>query len=151
MAGATVSEAGAAATAGGRVHVFTFQVRFSDIDSFQHVNNVVFVRYLEDARTAMLFVDPVSDGGERFGGLVVGRHAIEYRNPLRFTAEPIRVETTVRDVSPVRFTLDYDIRDDETHYVRAESLIVAYDVPRGRPRRLTATEYAYLARYRAAP
>jgi acyl-CoA thioester hydrolase len=47
----------------------------------------------------------------------------------------------------VRFTLQYEIRDDEELYVTARSVLVAYDVEREAPRRLTADEMSYLRRF----
>ncbi|WP_049568111.1 acyl-CoA thioesterase [Nonomuraea sp. SBT364] len=122
-------------------------VRFADIDSQGHVNNVRFLDYLEDARWGMLHVDPFKAGEVPFKGLVVSRHEIDYRRPLGYRAEPVRVETWVTEIRPVRFTLSYEIRDDEGLYVTAASVLVAYDVEREAPRRLTPDELAYLKRF----
>ncbi|WP_336210038.1 acyl-CoA thioesterase [Nonomuraea sp. LPB2021202275-12-8] len=122
-------------------------VRFADIDSQGHVNNVRFFDYLEDARLGMLHVDPYKAGDAPFKGLVVARHEIDYRRPLGFRAEPVRVETWVTELRPVRFTLQYEIRDDEELYVTAKSVLVAYDVERAAPRRLAAGELSYLRRF----
>lgn len=46
-------------------HVYEFHLRFGDIDSQGHVNNVKFVGYLEDARLEMLHGDPVRKGSSR--------------------------------------------------------------------------------------
>jgi acyl-CoA thioester hydrolase len=122
-------------------------VRFADIDSQGHVNNVRFLDYLEDARLGMLYVDRQKAGDTPFKGLVVSRHEIDYKRPLGFRAEPVRVETWVTDLRAVRFTLEYEIRDDEELYVTARSVLAAYDVEREAPRRLTADERSYLRRF----
>ncbi|WP_408638160.1 acyl-CoA thioesterase [Nonomuraea corallina] len=122
-------------------------VRFADIDSQGHVNNVRFLDYLEDARWGMLHVDPYKAGDPPFKGLVVARHEIDYRRPLGFRAEPVRVETWVTELGRVRFTLRYEIRDDDEVYVTALSTMVAYDAERAAPRRLTEDEMAYLKRF----
>jgi acyl-CoA thioester hydrolase len=128
-------------------HVFLRMVRFADIDSQGHVNNVRFLDYLEDARFGMFHIDPYNAGEQPFKGLVVTRHEIDYRRPLGFRSEPVRVETWVTEIRPVRFTLAYEIRDDEDLYVTATSVIVAYDVERAAPRRLTEDELVQLKRY----
>ncbi|GAA4961100.1 thioesterase family protein [Nonomuraea thailandensis] len=130
-------------------HVYPRVVRFGDIDSQGHVNNVRFLDYLEDARFGMLSIDPYVAGDEPFKGLVVTRHEIDYRRPLGFRAQPVRVETWVTEIRAVRFTLQYEIRDDEGLYVTAKSVMAAYDVERAAPRRLTENERAYLKRYAA--
>ncbi|MER7505731.1 thioesterase family protein [Nonomuraea pusilla] len=122
-------------------------VRFADVDSQGHVNNVRFLDYLEDARFAMFAIEPHQAGQAPFQGLVVARHEIDYRRPLGFRPDPVRVETWVTEVRPVRFTLQYEIRDDEELYVTARSLIVAYDVERAAPRRLTEDELACLKQF----
>ncbi|WP_067179049.1 acyl-CoA thioesterase [Microtetraspora niveoalba] len=136
-----------AAAPADRRHVFHRQVRFADIDSLGHVNNVRFFDFLEDARLGMLFVDPVREGGRPHQGLVVARHEIDYRRPLMFRPDPVRVETWVTEIKPVRFTLAYEIKDDEQVFVEARSVMVAYDVESARPRRLTEDELAYLKRF----
>ncbi|MBE1586381.1 acyl-CoA thioesterase [Nonomuraea angiospora] len=122
-------------------------MRFADIDSQDHVNNVRFLDYLEDARFGMFHIDPYNAGEEPFKGLVVTRHEIDYRRPLGFRAEPVRVETWVTEIRSVRFTIQYEIRDDTDVYVTATSVLAAYDVERAAPRRLTESELAYLKRF----
>ncbi|MBB5773317.1 thioesterase family protein [Nonomuraea angiospora] len=122
-------------------------MRFADIDSQDHVNNVRFLDYLEDARFGMFHIDPYNAGEEPFKGLVVTRHEIDYRRPLGFRAEPVRVETWVTEIRSVRFTIQYEIRDDSDVYVTATSVLAAYDVERAAPRRLTEGELAYLKRF----
>ncbi|MFG2077881.1 acyl-CoA thioesterase [Nonomuraea maritima] len=130
-------------------HVHPRTVRFADVDSQGHVNNVRFLDYLEDARFAMLSIDPVREGGEPFKGMVVTRHEVDYRRPLGFRAEPVRVETWVTELRTVRFTLEYEILDEAGVYVTAKSVIAAYDVERAAPRRLSENELLYLKRYQA--
>ncbi|MED7930859.1 thioesterase family protein [Nonomuraea sp. LP-02] len=132
---------------GPRRHVYLRAVRFGDVDSQGHVNNVRFLDYLEDARFGMFAIDPHNAGEEPFGGLVVTRHEIDYRRPLGFRPQPVRVETWVEEVRAVRFRLRYEIVDDDELYVTATSVIAAYDVERAAPRRLTEAELAYLKRF----
>ncbi|MFB9881364.1 acyl-CoA thioesterase [Planobispora siamensis] len=133
----------------GHRHVFPRAVRFADIDSLGHVNNVRYFDYLEDARLAMFHIDPHREGLDPFRGLVIARHEIDYRRPLTFRPDPVRVETWVSEIRPVRFTLDYEIRDDHEVFVHARSVLVAYDVQKSAPRRLNEDELAYLRRFAA--
>ncbi|WP_327090446.1 acyl-CoA thioesterase [Nonomuraea sp. NBC_01738] len=125
-------------------------MRFADVDSLGHVNNVRFFDYLEDARFAMLHVDPHRAGEEPFSDMVVARHEIEYRRPLTFRAEPVLVETWITQVRAVQFTVEHEVRDEREVFVTARSVIVAYDVGRGAPRRLTESEKSYLKRFLVA-
>jgi acyl-CoA thioester hydrolase len=129
-------------------HVHEFHVRFGDIDSLGHVNNCRYLTYLEDARISMFFTDPLREGRPQLRGLVVARHEIDYKRPLLFGPDPVRVETWVTEMRAASFALAYEIRDDEHVYARASSVIVAYDVERGLTRRLTEAERSFLVAYR---
>lgn len=130
-----------------RRHVHEFNVRFGDIDMLGHVNNCRYLGYLEDARVAMLRLNPSRDGRESLQGLVVARHEIDYRRPLLFRAEPVRVESWVAEMRAAWFAIAYEIRDDEHVYATARSVLVAYDLKNSRARRLTDAETAFLTTY----
>lgn len=120
------------------------------MDAYGHVNNVQFLRYLEDARVAMLF-----DGEINFEGhLVVVRHEIDYRRPLVYRPEPVLIRTSVVELNAGSVTLAYEISDDEsadaTTYATARSVLAAYDLGAGRPRRFTTAERNWLDRFRGA-
>lgn len=141
--------AGSAERGPGRPHVYEFSIRFGDVDMYRHVNNVAFVAYLEDARTAMMFVDPVKRGLPPVGGCVVHRHEIDYLRPLPFRTDPVRMLTTVRDITAVTFKLDHELVDDEERFITATTVLAAYDVEQARPRRLRPDERTYLAEFTA--
>ncbi len=122
-------------------HVFLCPLRWSDMDSYGHVNNVVYLRYLEEARVDMLFVHAPTQGASRLAeGVVVAKHEIEYLKPLRFRPEPVRVETWVTHVGHASFNLAYEVCDPGVVYARARSMMVPYDVAESRPRRLLPEE-----------
>ena len=53
------------------------------MDAFGHVNNVVFLRYLEEARIDFMFrLAPGTERRRSRGGSVVARHEIDYMRPL---------------------------------------------------------------------
>jgi acyl-CoA thioester hydrolase len=129
-------------------HVFPCQVRWSDLDAFGHVNNVVFHTYLQEARVDFLFTHAKSLGaGGMSEGVVVARQEIDHTAPLEFTARPVRVETWVSHIGGASFTLDYEVRDDEIVYARAKSVCVAYELASKSARRLTDAERAMLSDY----
>jgi acyl-CoA thioester hydrolase len=131
-----------------RKHVHEFHVRFGDLDVLGHVNNCTYLTYLEDARVTMLRTDPLRAGREPIRGLVVARHEIDYKRPLLLGTDPVRTETWVSDLNAASFSLSYEIRDDENLYVRASTVMVAYNVEKGHARRLNERERAFLEEYR---
>ncbi|WP_131739517.1 acyl-CoA thioesterase [Actinomadura roseirufa] len=128
-------------------HVYEFNIRFGDIDSQGHVNNVKFLGYLEDARLEMFHGDPVRKGEQPVRGMVISRHEIDYRQPLLPTVYPIRVETWVTECRAASFKLAYEVLDDENVYATATSTLVAFDVSEGRLRRFTAEEREFIGRH----
>lgn len=131
-----------------RRHVYHCPLRWSDMDAFGHVNNVVFLTYLEEARVDMFF-HPDSPGAAMSGGCVVARHEIDYKKPLVHRVSPVRVEVWVTRFRAAVFELAYEVRDDDVVYATAASVLVPYDLKAERPRRLTEDERAFLASYTA--
>lgn len=118
------------------------------MDSYGHVNNVQFLRLLEEARVAMLFVEPkTADVMTLDGQLVVVRHEIDYVLPLLYRPEPIPIETWVTRIGGASFTVAYEVKDDTHVYARAQTVLAAIDKATGRARRLSPDERAWLATY----
>lgn len=128
------------------------------MDAFGHVNNVVFLRYLEEARIDWLFRlarESQPSGGSGAGedeapfsgGCVVARHEIDYLRPLLHRHEPVMIDTWVSKISAAASTLAYEIRDEDAVYARAVTVIVPYDLEKERPRRFTPYERAFLEDY----
>ncbi|MGI5468814.1 acyl-CoA thioesterase [Streptomyces sp. CA-132043] len=136
-------------------HVYSCPLRWADMDAFGHVNNVVFLRYLEEARIDFMFRLAPGDGSPSFsGGSVVARHEIDYVRPLVHRHAPVTIESWVTRISAASLTIQYEIKDaatpeqGETVYVRASTVVVPYDLEAGRPRRITAEEKSFLQEYR---
>lgn len=127
-------------------HLYSCPLRWSDMDAFGHVNNAVFIRYLEEARIDFMFRLAPGEGSESFqGGSVVARHEIDYLRPLVHRHAPVTVETWVTKVGAASLTVAYEVKDEEQVYVRASTVVVPFDFAAGRPRRITAEEKMFLA------
>lgn len=118
------------------------------MDAFGHVNNAVFVRYLEEARIDFMFRLAPGDGSPSFsGGSVVARHEIDYVRPLVHRHAPVTIESWVTKIGAASLTIAYEIKDPEQVYVRASTVVVPFDLAAGRPRRISAEEKAFLQEY----
>lgn len=126
-------------------HTYEVQVRRADMDAFNHVNNVVYLTYLDEARKDLLTGRVGS--GDVTRSVVVAKHKISYLRPLVHRAEPVRVESSVTHIGGSSFTVEHAIRDDETVYCRAESVLVTFDPVAGASRPLTEGERGALATY----
>lgn len=124
-------------------------VRWSDMDAFGVVNNVQYLRYLEQARVDLLFGTARQAGlTELTEGVVVARVEVDYRAPMRWSPEGVEVVLWVEKRGGASFTLAYEVRDDSTVYAQARTVMVAYDFSAGRPRKLLDKEREFLAGYR---
>jgi len=131
-----------------RRHVYLCPLRWADMDSFGHVNNVVYLRYLEQARVDWMFETAREAGVEKFSlGTVVARHEIDYKRPLVYRAAPVRVEIWVTKISVASFVCAYEVRDDDVVYAKAQTTLVPFDLAEQRPRRLAPEERFYLEQY----
>ena len=63
-------------------HVYECPMRWADLDMLGHVNNVVYVDYLQEARVDMLRTHARREAGELTEGVVVVRHEVTYKAPL---------------------------------------------------------------------
>ncbi|MFF7228509.1 thioesterase family protein [Streptomyces sioyaensis] len=129
-------------------HLYSCPLRWSDMDAFGHVNNAVFVRYLEEARIDFMHRLAPGDGSPSFtGGSVVARHEIDYVRPLVHRHAPVTVELWVTKISAASMTVGYEVKDEDTLYLRASTVVVPFDFTENRPRRLTAEEKTILKEY----
>lgn len=114
------------------------------MDAYGHVNNAIFLRYLEEARIDFLS----RRGKESKQGSVVARHEIDYKRQLVHRPDPVGIELWVTEIRAASFTVAYEVKDDDLVYVRASTVVVPFDFDTGRPRRITAEERDFLEEYR---
>src|SRR3954462_6229186 len=127
-------------------------MRWADLDQLGHVNNVVYVDYLQEARVDML---RAHGRGPRAlaDGLVVVRHEVTYLKPLTYDFRPVSIECWVTDIRAATFTLAYevfhDLPDDEGRrvYLRATTVLTPYVFAAERPRRLNPVEKETIATF----
>ncbi|MEJ1196033.1 MULTISPECIES: thioesterase family protein [unclassified Streptomyces] len=124
-------------------HIYRCPLRWADMDAYGHVNNVVFLRYLEEARIDFLF-RPEKDFKQ---GSVVARHEIDYKRQLVHRHHPVDIELWVTEIRAASFTLTYEVKDGDQVYVRASTVIVPFDFETQMPRRITAEEREFLREY----
>ncbi|MFZ5871015.1 MAG: acyl-CoA thioesterase [Actinomycetota bacterium] len=137
---------------------FPMPLRWSDMDAYGHVNNVVFLRLLEDARVLAFHAHDSEDGGTMLDtGVLVARHEIDYVAPLHWRPDPVSIDLWVTDIKGASFDMGYEVLDDDadggppTVYARAESTLVVYDLAQGRPRRMSDVERERLESWRGEP
>ncbi len=129
------------------------QIRWSDMDAYGHVNNVEFLRLLEDARV-YAFRDWFGQEQSLLNeGILVARQEIDYLAPLTFNYEPARIEVWCSRISGASFDVGYVVKQPgaDLMYARAETTLVAYDLADAKPRRLKDSERETLTSVSARP
>jgi len=100
------------------------ELRYRDLDTMGHVNNAVYVTYMEEARfsylTEGLGVPPMELN------MVVANLTVDFRRPVQF-ADEVEVAVSVTDVGDSSFTMAYEVRDDEGVAVEGETVQVALE------------------------
>jgi len=126
------------------VHAIPVQRRFSDLDPLGHVNNVVFLDYLQEARVGLLQeLDFVR--GSDFSQVVV-KQQITHRKPLLYAREPVIVEVWVDRIGNSSYTVGYRILDEHGELcAEATTVMAVVDSTTGRPVRIPVELRARLA------
>ena len=106
-------------------------VRFRDLDPMGHVNNAVFLTYVESARVAFLEHLGAATTLEEMA-IIVARAEIDFRAPVRFGDE---VEVTVRATrfGGKSFDLEHELRVGDTVVAEAKTVLVTYDYAKHEP------------------
>ena len=104
-------------------HRYPMTVRWSDVDSYGHVNNVKYYDYVQEARISL-----VSDsvGWEPEAVWMVVRQDLEYLKPIDFRIEPYEVGTAISMIGNRSFTVTAEISDplSSTVYATARTVVV---------------------------
>ena len=89
-------------------------MRWADMDLQGHVNNVIYVDYLQEARVDMLRVHAAREGTDQLAeALVVVHHEVHYLAPLTYRFQPVSIECWVTDMRAASFTMAYEVFHEE--------------------------------------
>ncbi|HEX5475266.1 MAG TPA: thioesterase family protein [Vicinamibacterales bacterium] len=116
--------------------IHRLDVRFRDCDAMGHVNNAVYLTYLEQARFAHWralwgFGDPQLPPGKP--GVILARVECDYKRPARY-GDTLEIRLRVTGIGRTSFRYGYVIADAEDRTVlEANTVQVMYDYGTGRP------------------
>lgn len=136
-------------------HHYAIQVRWGDMDALGHVNNAVYLTYLEQAR-----VDYTRrglrlwDGKPGEIGLIMARVEIDFKLPL-FAGDDVHVFTRITRFGRTSFTTEQRImRGGENGLeLAAHALVtvVVYDYAAGKPTPIPDVWRSLIKAYEPAP
>lgn len=126
-------------------HRYVCPLRWGDMDSFGHVNNVRYASYVQEARLDLFR----TAGVESLAATVLASQRLVHLAPLSFDGRPLLIDTTVTRVGRSSFGLAFVAYQGEgesrVDYLRASATLVAFDFATGRSRPLTGAETEALA------
>jgi len=95
-------------------HITAIQIRFSDVDMLQHINNAKFATYMELSRIKF-FDDIISSGHNwREVGIIVAAYAVEFMAPIYYN-DVLSIETSITEIGTKSFKIGYRfVVDSET-------------------------------------
>lgn len=111
-------------------HYTPIEVRFADLDKFQHVNNAVYLTYAEQARISY-FDEILSDTIDwKSKGLILARAETNYLSPI-VLHDVINVETTCSKVGTKSIHLTYRIwkmvGGEKQEMANGKTVLVGFD------------------------
>lgn len=130
------------------VHIYQCPIRWSDMDVYGVVNNVSFLRLLEEARIDLIWRLGSQDGDAFFsGGSVVVKHAIVYKSPLVHRHAPVGIHMWVSEMNAASVTIEYEVRDGETICAVASTTMAPYCYEHRHPCRIDDRARVFLERF----
>ncbi len=126
------------------------RVRWSDIDTYQHINHATMVTILEEARVDFLR-EPFGDDVSTIG-LLIHEVQVLYKGQLRLADSPLKVTMWTKRLRAVDFTLGYEVRGVDADpqskpSVIAETQLAAVHIEEQRLVRLSPAHREYLQRW----
>jgi acyl-CoA thioester hydrolase len=121
------------------------EIRWRDVDAYQHVNNAVYATYLEECRDEWL-TQALGGAGDEWG-FVLARVAIDFRRELRLEDEWVVASCRLERIGTSSLTLREDLHADAGWLAaEAAAVLVGRDRESGTSRPLTDDERAALER-----
>lgn len=134
----------AKAEPGPNARVYPFPVRWSDIDSYGHVNNVRYFDYVAEARVDLhhrWHLDSL---------WMVVRQDVNYLVQIEHRLDNFEVHTAIAAIGRTSFTTVQDIVDplnDNRVHARTMAVVVRGDLYTGRPIPLAEEQQAFLSQW----
>lgn len=121
------------------------EIRWRDVDAYQHVNNSVYLTYLEEVRDE--WFDRTVGSVEGAGDFVLARVAIDFRRELTLADDAVVTTCLIKAFGKASITTREEIRAaDGWLAAEAESVMVAHDPATRKSRELSPNERAALER-----
>lgn len=128
------------------VHEHLVQLRWSDPDSYGHVNHARALSLLEDARLA--WAAGIGSGEGRQPDVILARLEVDYLRQLYYRAgERLCVRSWITRIGTKSITMRQELIQDDDVAIRVDAICVLFDYATDATRAMTEAERAYWADY----
>jgi acyl-CoA thioester hydrolase len=125
------------------VHEKRIEIRWRDLDAYNHVNNAVYLTYLEEARDEWLERSLGNEGSA--WGYVLARVAIDFRRELTLEDDEVLATCALAGLGSSSVTTREELRTEDGELAaKAEAVLVAVEQASRTPRPLSESERAAL-------
>lgn len=104
----------------------TVQIRFSDCDMMQHVNNAVYLSYFEMARIHYFGILFGKDRDWKKNGVLLRKNEVEYLKPVLLHEKP-EIHIFTEHIGTKSFSVSYELKVEGELRTTGTSVLVCFD------------------------
>ena len=98
-------------------HIHTLSTRWKDLDAFGHINNAIFLTYIENARIDLLNLWRINNKSK---SIIIASIKIDYINQISHPSELV-IGQTISRIGKTSFDINADILTSDKKMIYAKS------------------------------
>jgi len=129
-------------------HTAKVHIRWDDLDAFGHINNAVYLTYVQEARADFTWFSRQKAGkSPLLADMVVARAEVDYIEPIYEGGMEIECQIWITRIGNSSFEMEYEIIHEGVIRARAKTTQVAVSLETKRSRPLSDEEREFLSGY----
>jgi acyl-CoA thioester hydrolase len=129
-------------------HTAKVHIRWDDLDAFGHINNAVYLTYVQEARADFTWFSRQKAGkSPLLADMVVARAEVDYIEPIYEGGMEIECQIWITRIGNSSFEMEYEIVHEGVIRARAKTTQVAVSLETKRSRPLSDEEREFLSGY----
>ena len=129
-------------------HTSKIHVRWDDLDAFGHINNAVYLTYIQEARADFTWFSRQKVGkSPLLADMVVARAEVDYIEPIYEGGMEVECQIWITRIGNASFEMEYEVIHDGVIRARAKTTQVAVSLETKRSRPLSDEERGFLSEY----
>lgn len=129
-------------------HHNSVHVRWADLDAFGHINNAVYLTYVQEARADMTWYSRQARGlTPLFKDMVVARAELDFVEAIYVGGVELDVAIWVERIGNASFVLLYEMSRNGVLHARAKTVQVAVSMETFKSRPINEVEREFLNEY----